>query len=50
MLGLETWAAAQGARISALQAVTANAPAQGLYAALGYTAVTGYHYRVRNAQ
>ena len=50
MLGLEAWAAAQGARISALQAVTANAPAQGLYAALGYTAVTGYHYRVRDAQ
>jgi GNAT superfamily N-acetyltransferase len=48
MVGVESWAAEQGATISALQAVTTNVPAQGLYAALGYVAVTGYHYRVRD--
>lgn len=46
MRALEAWGAAQGATISALQMVTANAPAQALYARLDYARVGGYHYRV----
>ena len=46
MLALEAWGAAQGATISGLQAVVANAPAQKLYARLGYIEVNRYHYRV----
>jgi|LNFM01.1.fsa_nt_gb ribosomal protein S18 acetylase RimI-like enzyme len=45
MSALEAWGAAQGARTIGLQAVTTNMPAQGLYAALGYTAAGTYHYR-----
>lgn len=48
MLALEVWAAGQGATICGLQAVATNLPAQRLYAGLGYSAVTGYHYRVRD--
>lgn len=47
MAALEAWGWQQGARIAALQAVTENHPAQRLYAALGYTKVNGYHYRIR---
>jgi hypothetical protein len=32
--------------VAALQAVSANAPAQALYAKLDYHPVGGYHYRV----
>jgi N-acetylglutamate synthase len=46
MRGLEAWGAAHGARLAALQAVAANAPAQALYAKLDYRRVGGYHYRV----
>lgn len=46
MLALEAWGARQGATIAALQAVSANTPAQGLYAKLDYRSVGGYHYRV----
>jgi GNAT superfamily N-acetyltransferase len=46
MRALEAWGASRGATIAALQMVTANAPAQGLYAKLDYTRVGGYHYRV----
>ena len=46
MLALEAWGARQGATIAALQAVTANAPAQALYAKLAYARAGGYHYRV----
>jgi GNAT superfamily N-acetyltransferase len=46
MRALETWGARQGATLAALQAVTANAPAQALYAKLAYARVGGYHYRV----
>jgi N-acetylglutamate synthase len=46
MLGLEAWGARQGATLAALQAVAANAPAQGLYAKLAYVRVGSYHYRV----
>jgi N-acetylglutamate synthase len=46
MRALETWGGQQGATIAALQAVTANTPAQALYAKLAYTRVGGYHYRV----
>lgn len=46
MRALEAWGAGQGATVSALQAVTANAPAQALYAGLDYARVGGYHYRV----
>jgi hypothetical protein len=45
MLALECWGAQQGARTIGLQAVTTNAPAQGLYSALGYSAAGTYHYR-----
>lgn len=45
MRALEAWANAQGAHTIGLQAVTTNAPAQGLYGALGYTAAGTYHYR-----
>ncbi len=48
MAALEAWGAAQGARIAALQAVTANGPARRFYAALGYASVNSYHYRVRD--
>jgi GNAT superfamily N-acetyltransferase len=46
MAALEAWGARQGATIAALQAVTANAPAQALYAKLDYAKVGSYHYRV----
>ena len=46
MQALEAWGARHGASIAALQAVAANAPAQGLYAKLAYARVGGYHYRV----
>jgi GNAT superfamily N-acetyltransferase len=45
MRALEAWAGSQGAHTIGLQAVTTNAPAQGLYASLGYTAAGTYHYR-----
>jgi len=45
MSALEAWGSAQGARTIGLQAVTTNMPAQGLYAALGYTPAGTYHYR-----
>jgi N-acetylglutamate synthase len=48
MRALEAWGAGLGARIAALQAVSANAPAQALYAKLAYRRVGGYHYRVRD--
>ncbi len=47
MAALEAWAVDQGATIAALQAVTANIPAQRLYGSLGYTRVNEYHYRIR---
>jgi N-acetylglutamate synthase len=46
MHGLEQWAANNGARMSGLQAVTSNAPAQALYARLGYTELGRQHYFV----
>jgi len=46
MRALEAWGAGEGATIAALQAVAANAPAQGMYAKLDYCKVGGYHYRV----
>jgi len=46
MTALEAWGARAGAAVAALQAVTANAPAQALYARLDYHRVAGYHYRV----
>ena len=46
MQGLEQWAARHGARISALQAVTSNAPAQGLYTRLGYIELGRQHFYV----
>ena len=49
MDALETWGAQQGATTAALQAVTANAPAQALYAKLAYIRAGGYHYRVLDA-
>jgi GNAT superfamily N-acetyltransferase len=49
MRALEAWGARHGACIAALQAVAANAPAQGLYAKLAYASVGGYHYRVLDA-
>ncbi len=45
MRALEAWANGQDAHTIGLQAVTSNAPAQGLYTALGYTAAGTYHYR-----
>ena len=46
MRALEAWGVAQGATVAALQAVTANLPAQALYAKLAYRRVGGYHYRI----
>jgi N-acetylglutamate synthase len=46
MGALEAWGPRHGASIAALQAVAANAAAQGLYAKLAYTRVGSYHYRV----
>jgi N-acetylglutamate synthase len=46
MRALEAWGVKHGARLAALQAVAANAPAQALYAKLAYRRVGGYHYRV----
>ena len=46
MRALEAWGVAQGATVAALQAVTANLPAQALYAKLDYRRVGGYHYRI----
>jgi len=45
MQALECWGARHGARTIGLQAVATNLPAQGLYAALGYSAAGTYHYR-----
>lgn len=49
MRALEAWGAQNGATLAALQAVAANAPAQGLYAKLAYERVGSYHYRVLDA-
>ena len=46
MRALEAWGSRHGANIAALQAVAANAAAQGLYAKLAYSRVGSYHYRV----
>ncbi len=48
MHALEAWSREQGAHTIGLQAVTTNAPAQGLYASLGYKAAGTYHYRYLN--
>ena len=45
MRALEAWGGELGAHTIGLQAVTTNAPAQGLYAALGYVPAGTYHYR-----
>jgi N-acetylglutamate synthase len=49
MQALEAWGVTQSATCIALQAVATNAPAQGLYARLGYQRVSCYHYRVLDA-
>lgn len=49
MQALEFWGHAHGAHTIGLQAVTSNVPAQGLYAALGYTPAGTYHYRYLGA-
>jgi N-acetylglutamate synthase len=46
MRGVETWGTRKGARLTALQAVTTNAPAQALYAGLGYNELGRQHYFV----
>lgn len=46
MSALEGWGVSHGAHTIGLQAVTTNAPAQGLYSALGYKPAGTYHYRV----
>jgi N-acetylglutamate synthase len=48
MQALESWAAAQGADTVALQVVTNNQSARGLYTSLGYNEVGRYHYRWRD--
>jgi N-acetylglutamate synthase len=49
MRGIEAWGAKHGATIIGLQAVTANKPAQAMYAALGYQKVGEHHYRMLDA-
>jgi N-acetylglutamate synthase len=46
MRGLEAWALSKGTQTSALQAVLTNAPAQALYAGLGYVEIGRQHYFV----
>lgn len=48
MDALEAWAMTQGAWCTALQVVTANAAARGLYEQRGYTEAGRYHYRRRD--
>ncbi len=43
------WAAEEGARTMAVLCTRANAPANGLYTALGMTQGPGYHYRIRRS-
>lgn len=42
---MAAWARAAGDRLLALQVMTDNAPAQALYASLGFERSHGYHYR-----
>ena len=44
MRGIHTWAVGHGARFAAINMVADNAPAQRLYAAVGYTHHYDYHY------
>jgi GNAT superfamily N-acetyltransferase len=46
MRGIEAWGALHGATLIGLQAVSANKPAQAMYAALGYAKIGEHHYRV----
>lgn len=46
MAALHTWARERGDRSAYLQVARANAPARALYAGLGYTPHSGYHYRI----
>ena len=47
MRGLTNWGTMQGCKISALQALANNAPAQALYKSLGYREHGRYHLRVK---
>lgn len=48
MLAAMSWAAGNGATLMALGAVATNAPAQALYAALGFREIGRYHLRIRD--
>lgn len=48
MSGVEAWAATIGARTLALGAVAANAPAQALYARIGYRRAGHYRMRIKD--
>lgn len=50
MLGAMAYAAGHGASCVALGAVATNAPAQALYAALGFRRVGGYHLRRKDTR
>ena len=48
MAALHAWAAARGDRAAYLQVGRSNTAGRALYASLGYTDHSGYHYRIRS--
>ncbi|MFL6098386.1 MAG: GNAT family N-acetyltransferase [Actinomycetales bacterium] len=48
MAALHDWAADRGDQATYLQVARSNVPGRALYDALGYTAHSGYHYRIRS--
>ena len=47
MAALHAWARERGDHSAYLQVARANDAARALYAGLGYTAHSGYHYRIQ---
>jgi N-acetylglutamate synthase len=47
MQAAEAWSADEGVRRMLLVVINANTPAMALYAGLGFTRLSGYHYRIK---